>query len=69
MSAAGANFCVVSVDTLGVTRVVGVCPTPRQAAQEVDLFWDTVATDGERVMMIPSTHPRLTRALSKLAVC
>lgn len=63
------SFCVVSVDTLGVTRIVGDHPTPHKAAMDVDLYWDTIAAEGEVVTMIPSRHPVLTGTLNRLAIC
>ena len=69
MSALERSFCVVSLDTLNVTRIVSEHDTPAQAEQELDLYWDTVAAQGEVVAMMPSDHPNLTGPITKLAVC
>lgn len=69
MSAAETRFCVVSIDMLGVMRVVGDHSTPQQAHMDVDLYWDTIAAEGEVVTMIPSTHLHLTGQLARLALC
>ncbi len=50
-------------------RIVSEHDTPAQAEQELDLYWSTVAAEGEIVGMMPSDHPNLTKPLAKLAVC
>ena len=69
MSGMKRSFCVVSTDTLGVARIVGDSLSEEQSLQEADLYWDTIATDGEAVQVLPSDHPRLVQRLSQTASC